>query len=117
MQIQNIEPTNIHAFRDESGFPRLTFDADVPAELGASFVHDVQTEGDAERILGLLQLVIDGMDADYSFSGNSFTVTIHETMVTIVDDIVEETPIIEMSHEQYRIILSGWREFLHDALR
>lgn len=112
MLVEGLTTDDIHASIDEQGFSILKINAPAPTLLAMAFEHDIQTRSDIDLISQNLQAVELGKDAKFTFSGNSCTLTAYGGKVTIENDIVETDEPLEMSLDQYRVILRIWAAHL-----
>ncbi len=112
MKVEGIRAEAIHISWDERGVSTLVIDRAPSPLLAVAFEHDIQTASTAAIVYDRLSCVADGYDSQRSFSGNSCTITISDRGVVISNDILEQEESLEMSVEQYRIILDAWFAYL-----
>lgn len=112
MWIENLRPQDVHAHRDDLGFPVLTVDFPVPTLLITAFEHDIQTESIAKRIYDILAVTGGDSNDPLVFQGNSCSVTIDQQKVRIQNDIGEDDEVVEMTTDQYRVLLDAWAAHL-----
>ncbi len=112
MIVEGVPPDQIHAYTDYQGFPSLIIDGSISQLLSVAFEHDIQTSDDATLLCERLESIESGNATSFIFSGNSSTVTISPSKVTIESDIFEGEESLEMSLVQYRVILEVWARHL-----
>lgn len=112
IRVNGIDRKAVHAHLDGDGFSTMTFDGLTSPLLCAAFEHDVQTASDAETVREAIDSVTAGRESAVVLSGNSCSLIIHPSQITIENNILDEEEPIEMSVGQYRIFLEVWTELL-----
>jgi hypothetical protein len=86
----------------------MTIDSLVPELLVAAFEHDIQSESIAKHLCEMVTSGSDGTNRPSTFQGNSCSVIINGYTVRIQNDLSEDDEALEMSIEQYRVLLDAW---------
>ncbi len=93
----------------------MRFDETVLPELGACFIHDIETQSDVKVLNDGLDAMGRGHAQSFNLSGNCYSVTMWPDCVTIENEVDTDAAVIQMSHTQYQVILNVWAAFLAKA--
>lgn len=112
MWVESIDRAAVRALHDSDGFPTLTFEQAVPEMLPAVFEDDLASTMGACDALEMLDDVVSGRESGAQLSGNAHTITMLPEQVSIQNDILPNEEPLEMSPEQFRVILDVWADYL-----
>jgi len=115
MHVKNIPAEAIKAYLDQDGFPILQATVAVPDLLKEAFEDNIETAAVAQLLSHQLVLVSRGEEPGFVFQGNSCSMTLLPDQVIIENDISPDEEPIEMSCEQYGIILDTWTALLDNS--
>jgi hypothetical protein len=113
--VEGLRAEAVQVYDDERGISSLRIEGAPTPLLAAAFEHDIQTPSTATIVYNRLAAVAAGDDIERIFSGNSCTVTITTDHVAIVNDLLVNEEPLEMSIDQYRILLDAWYSHLPAA--